>query len=267
MAILEPVRPPTLKAVGRVLSEERPSLLFSVPTHYAALLASDLPADAFSSVRLAVSAGEALPADVFHRFRDRFGVELLDGIGSTELTHIFISNRPGRAVAGASGYPVTGYTARLVDPDGHDVDVDTPGQLWVKGETAATGYWCRTGESRRTFVGDWTHTGDTYELFKVAGEWVSPYEVESVLVGHPSVVDAAVVGVSMPEGVLKAIAFVTLTAGTSIEESELIEFCRPHLVGFKRPKQIIVLDEMPKTATGKIRRVALRELATIEGPA
>lgn len=196
------------------------------------------------------------------------------------MTHIFISNRPNRAVAGASGYLVTGYAGRLVDPDGHEVDVDTPGQLWVKGETAATGYWCRTVESRRTFVGDWTRTGDTFvrsadgvysyfgrtdELFKVAGEWVSPYEVESVLADHPSVLEVGVAGLPTPDGVLKTVAFVTLTGGTAIDESELIEFCHPHLAGFKRPKQVIVLGEMPKTATGKIRRVALRDAGDHRG--
>src|SRR5438445_3659442 len=127
-AVLEPARPPTPELVAAVLRDEQPNLFFSVPTSYAALLAADLPADAFSSVRLAVSAGEALPADVFQRFRDRFGVEILDGIGSTEMTHIFISNRPGSAVPGASGTPVAGYQARLVDDEGNGLGPETPGQ-------------------------------------------------------------------------------------------------------------------------------------------
>jgi benzoate-CoA ligase len=278
-AVLEPTRPPTPKLVSSMMEHEQPTLLFSVPTSYAALLAAELAPSTFASVRRAVSAGEALPADVFERFRERFGIEIIDGIGSTEMTHIFISNRPGGTVPGASGLPVHGYDVRLVDADNNEVENDTPGQLWVSGESAALGYYGRTAESRRTFVGEWTRTGDIYtrsregvyryvgradELFKCAGEWVSPYEVESAISTHPDVVEAGVVGLPNEDGVLKPAAFVTLRAGATIDGPGLVEFCRPLLAGYKRPVRVVVVDELPKTATGKIRRVELRE-RTIDG--
>ncbi len=276
-AVLVAERPPTPKLVSSVVEHERPTLLFSVPTSYAALLAADLPPSTFASVRRAVSAGEALPAEVFERWRERFGMEILDGIGSTEMTHIFISNRAGHAVAGASGMPVPGYDVRLTDVNHNDVGDDVPGNLWVRGESAAMGYWCRSAESRRTFVGEWTRTGDMYsrsrdgvyryvgradELFKVAGEWVSPYEVESVLAMHTDVIEAAVVGLPNDDGVLRCAAFVTVRPDAAIDAGTLLEFCRPHLAGYKRPARVFVVDELPKTATGKIRRVELRQRAT-----
>jgi benzoate-CoA ligase family protein len=275
-AVLVAERPPTPKLVGSVVEHERPTLLFSVPTSYAALLAADLPPSTFASVRRAISAGEALPAEVFERWRERFGMEILDGIGSTEMTHIFISNRAGRAVPGASGVPVPGYDVRLTDADDHDVADDAPGLLWVRGESAALGYWCRAAESRRNFVGEWTRTGDMYtrssdgvyryvgradELFKVAGEWVSPYEVESVLAMHADVIEAAVVGLPNADGVLQCAGFVTVRPDAAIDAPTLLEFCRPYLAGYKRPARVFVVDELPKTATGKIRRVELRQRA------
>ena len=198
-AVLEPARPPTPALVAALMTRHRPTLFFAVPTFYAALVAADIPDTTFAPLRQAVSAGEALPAELFSRFRERFGVEILDGIGSTELTHIFISNRAGHAVPGASGTPVGGHAVRILDEEGHAVPVETPGQLWVSGPAAATGYWCRSDETRRTFVGEWVATGDLYsvdaggvyrhlgrrdDMLKVGGEWVSPTEVESVLLGH-----------------------------------------------------------------------------------
>ncbi|HZD65996.1 MAG TPA: benzoate-CoA ligase family protein, partial [Acidimicrobiales bacterium] len=160
--VLDPARP-TPAGVAATVAAERPSLFFGVPTFYAALLSSTISDDTFSSVRAAVSAGEPLPAELFHRFKERFGVEILDGLGSTELLHIFLSNRRGAVLAGTSGSPVPGYEVRLVDDEGATVtEADQPGQLLVKGDSAALGYWCRAEATRRTFQGDWTRTGDVY---------------------------------------------------------------------------------------------------------
>ena len=201
-AVLEPTRPPTPERVGRTVAEQRPTILFSVPTSYAALVGSDLPADMFASVRIAVSAGETLPPALFERVRERFDLELLDGIGSTELGHIFLSNRPGTARGGSCGTPVPGFRVRLLDDEGREVGPDVPANLWVAGPSAATGYWHLPERTAATFVDGWVRTGDTYrrtahgdycfvgrtdELFKVGGEWVSPYEVEAVLLEHPNV--------------------------------------------------------------------------------
>jgi benzoate-CoA ligase family protein len=270
-SVLERTRPPTPALVGRIACEERPTLFFCVPTFYAALLASDLPSDTFSSVRMAVSAGEPLAAELFNRFKERFGVEILDGIGSTEMTHIFISNRRGQARAGTSGVPVGGYDVKLTDESGAPVADGEPGHLWVRGDSAATGYWCRTEASRRTFAGEWTRTGDVYsrdqdgyytylgrsdDMFKVGGEWVSPAEVEAVLIEHQSVLEAAVVGEPTEDGVLKPAAFV-VCKGTP-DAAALEAHCRDRLAGYKRPRRIEFVDELPKTVTGKIQRFRLR---------
>ena len=238
------------------------------------MLATDLPSDTFASVRLAVSAGEPLPADLFHRFRERFGVEILDGIGSTEMTHIFISNRPGRVVAGSSGLPISDYQVRLLDDDGNQVPPGMPGHLWVSGLTAATGYFCRTDATRRTFIGEWTRTGDVYrrtgegffeyqgrsdDMLKVGGEWVSPTEVEAAIVEHPAVLEVAVVGEPRPDGLQQPVAYVVAAPGHEVVAEQLIDFCRGRIAGFKRPRRVIVVEELPKTATGKISRASLRE--------
>ena len=187
----------------------RPTLFFCIPTFYAALLASDLPADTFASVRQAVSAAEPLPADLFRRFRDRFGVAILDGIGSTELTHIFISNRPGDIRPGTSGTPVPGYDVALLDDAGAPVPPGVAGHLHVGGESMATGYWCAAEPPAQTFLGASLRTGDMYsrsddgfftylgrsdDMLRIGGEWVSPAEVEATLIAHPSVLEVAVVG-------------------------------------------------------------------------
>jgi benzoate-CoA ligase family protein len=276
-SVLEPTRPPTAALVAGLMARHRPTLFFAVPTFYAALLAADIPDTTFASLRHAVSAGEALPAELFLRFRDRFGVEILDGIGSTELTHIFISNRAGHTVPGASGTPITGHDVRVLDDDGMPVPVDTPGQLWVSGAAAATGYWCRTEETRRTFVGDWVGTGDLYsvdadgiyrhlgrrdDMLKVGGEWVSPTEVESVLLGHECVAEAAVVGAVAGDGLIRAVAFAVPRSGISFDEESVLARCRVELAGYKRPRRLIVVETLPKTATGKIIRSELRQEAT-----
>lgn len=224
-----------------------------------------------SSVRHAFSAAEPLPADLFHRFRDRFGLEVLDGIGSTEMTHCYLSNRPGRARAGTSGTVVGGYRVRITDDEGHDASV---GQLWVSGESMATGYWCRTAETRSRFVGEWLRTGDMYErdadgyytylgraddMFKVSGEWVSPAEVEAALIECAGVLEAAVVPYTDGDGLLKGAAFIVCAPDASPTEVDLASHCRERLAGYKRPKRFKFVDALPKTATGKIKRHLLRE--------
>jgi benzoate-CoA ligase family protein len=271
--ILEPTRPPTPALVATLMQRHHPTLFFAVPTFYSALLASDLPADTFAPLREAVSAGESLPGELFLRFRDRFGVEILDGIGSTEMTHIFISNRRGAAVPGASGTPVRGHQVRILDDDGASVDVGVPGQLWVSGDAAATGYWCRGEESRRTFVGAWVATGDLYavdddgvyrhlgrrdDMLKVGGEWVSPAEVESVLLGHVDIAEVAVVGALGADGLMRAVAFAVPRSGTVLDLDDILARCRAELAGYKRPRRLLVVDALPKTATGKIIRAELR---------
>jgi benzoate-CoA ligase family protein len=260
----------------RVLQELRPTLFFAGPTYYAALLAAGLPDDAFAGVRACVSAGEAFPAPLFERFTQTFGVEMLDGIGSTEMLHIFISGRPGRTRAGATGEIVAGYEARILDDDGRPVPDGTPGNLWVKGSSAATGYWSRTETSRRVFQGEWVRTGDTYvrsadgyysslgrtdDIIKAGGIWVSPTEVEERLRAHPSVGQAVVVPVPDDDGLDKPVACVVLLPGASATGEELVAFCREGLAAYKRPRHILVFDELPTTATGKLQRFRVRELA------
>jgi len=235
-----------------------------------------MPASAFASVRLATSAGEALPAEIYRRFTGRYGVDIIDGLGSTEALHIFISNRPGSVHPGTSGTLVPGYDARIVDDDGEPVPDGQPGRLLVRGDSIASGYWCRTATTRQVFQGEWLRTGDTYtrsgdgvytclgrtsDLIKAGGIWVSPTEVESRLVQHEAVAECAVVGHKDADGLEEVVACVVPMPGTSVEPAELIAFCRAGLAGFKRPRQVLVLDGLPKTATGKIQRVVVRDIA------
>jgi benzoate-CoA ligase family protein len=273
-SLLEPARPTPDTFAARVRAE-RPTLFFGVPTFYSALLASDVPDDTFASVRHGVSAGEPLPASIFTRVRDRFGFEILDGIGSTEALHIFLSNRPGQVRPGSSGTVVPGYQTEVRDPNGHVLGAGEPGSLFVRGPSVATGYWCRTDITRRTFQGEWLRTGDTYvinddgtysylgrsdDMIKAGGIWVSPAEVESRLMEHPSVAEAAVVAVPDESGLDKPVACVVAAPGRAIDSGELDGFCREGLAAFKRPRQVIEVTELPKTATGKIRRFALRDM-------
>jgi benzoate-CoA ligase family protein len=274
-AVLDPARP-TPASVAARMAEDRPTLFFGVPTFYAALLAADLPADTFASVRLATSAGEALPAELYRRFTARFGVEIIDGIGSTEALHIFLSNRAGQVRPGTSGQPVPGYDARLVDDAGAEVPAGTPGHLLIRGGSLTSGYWCRTETTRAAFVGEWMRTGDTYvksedgyftclgrsnDMIKAGGIWVSPAEVEACLLTHPSVGQAAVVAVPDGDGLDKPVACVVPAPGATVDEAELIAHCRSSLAAFKRPRHVLVFDHLPTTATGKLRRFAVREAA------
>jgi len=249
-----------------------------------AAAAGGLPADTFASVRLGVSAGESFPADLYKRFTDAFGIEVLDGIGSTEALHIFLSNRPGRVRPGSTGEVVAGYELRIENADGEPAGDGEPGSLYVKGDSVATGYWCRSEVSRRVFRGEWLRTGDIYargadgyytclgridDVMKAGGQWVSPGEVEARLRAHPGVEQAVVVAVPDSDGLDKPVACVVAKAGAAPAEDELIAFCRAGLAAFKRPRRILFLPEFPLTATGKVQRFKLREhaLAQLAGAA
>ena len=273
--VLDPARP-TPETAHRRLTEDRPTLFFAVPTFYAALLDAEVPPAAFESVRLAASAGEPLPPDLYRRFTQRYGVELLDGLGSTEALHIFISNRPGQVRPGTSGSPVPGYRVRVVDECGADVPAGVPGALLVAGPSLTTGYWCRTDTTRRAFLGEWLRTGDTYvasedgyytclgrsdDMIKAGGIWVSPTEVEQCLIEHPAVAQVAVVAVPDEHGLDKPVACVVPAKGATVDADALIAHCRERLAAYKRPRQVLVVDDLPTTATGKLRRFAVRELA------
>ena len=272
-AILDP-EPPSPERVAALARRERPTLFFAVPTFFGGLLAADLPADSFASVRQGVSAGEPLPAGIWRRFRDAFGVEILDGIGSTEALHIFCSNRAGDVRPGTSGTPVPGWELQLRDDRGAPVGPGGTGQLYVRGPAVATGYWCQAEATRRTFEGEWLRTGDVYalgedgvytylsrsdDLLKSGGIWVSPAEVEAVLLEHPDVLEAAIVGVVDAEGILRTTACVVARPGHRIEPAALVEHCRAALAPYKRPRDVVVMASLPKTATGKIQRYRLRE--------
>ncbi|RLV47955.1 benzoate-CoA ligase family protein [Nocardioides mangrovicus] len=272
--VLEPRRPTPDLVAERVVAE-RPTLFFGVPTFYAALLASTIPDDTFASVRLAASAGEALPAPLLRRFEQRFGVDIIDGIGSTEALHIFVSNAPGDIRPGTTGVAVPGYEVTIKDEDGRDAAPGTPGALHVRGASIALGYWRRTDASRQVFRGEWLVTGDTYvqdadgyftclgrnnDMLKAGGIWVSPAEVESRLLEHPAVQEAAVVGVADSDGLDKPVGVVVLVAGAHVLEADLIGWCRDGLAHFKAPRHVVLVDELPKTATGKLQRFKVRAL-------
>jgi benzoate-CoA ligase len=271
--------PPAAEHVYAVIERHRPTLFFSVPTSYGMLLAQTREGRDFdlSSIRHAVSAGEALPPAIFDRFRDRFGIEILDGIGSTEILHIFISNRPGAIRPGSSGLLVPGYEARIVDDEGRDASAGEIGNLLIKGDSTCAFYWNRHEKSKDTIDGHWIRTGDKYrqdddgfywyagrsdDMLKVGGIWVSPVEIENVLLEHAAVLECAVVGRQDRDGLTKPAAYVVLRAGAgeSAERAqELQQFVRDRLADYKRPRWIEFLADLPKTATGKIQRFRLRE--------
>jgi benzoate-CoA ligase len=274
---------PTPAAVFRRWTREqhRPTVFFGAPTGYAGMLASpELPPREAVALRLCSSAGEALPADIGERFTARFGAEIVDGIGSTEMLHIFLSNRPGRVRYGTTGWPVPGYTLALRGDDGHPVADGETGDLYIQGPSAALMYWGNREKSRETFQGAWTKSGDKYQrnedgsytyagrsddMLKVSGVYVSPFEVESTLVQHPAVLEAAVIGVPDAEGLTKTKAFVVLKPGQAATEAELKAFVKDRLAPYKYPRQIEFMAELPKTATGKIQRFRLREREAGQG--
>ncbi|HUF93986.1 MAG TPA: benzoate-CoA ligase family protein [Candidatus Limnocylindria bacterium] len=276
-SVLYPHRP-TPEGVFDVIARRRATLYFGVPTLYAAMLAvkdADQRWD-LSSLRLCVSAGEALPEEIYTRWQDRFGVEIIDGIGTTEILHIFLSNRPGAARPGSSGVPVPGYEAIVVDDDGRPVPRGEIGNLRVKGDSTMAFYWNKHDKTKDTLFGHWIQTGDKYyqdedgyywyagradDMLKVGGIWVSPVEVEGTLIKHPAVLEAAVVGHEDTDRLVKPRAFVVLkdaAAGEPALAETLKAFVKDKIAPYKYPRWIEFVSELPKTATGKIQRFKLR---------
>jgi benzoate-CoA ligase len=255
----------------------RPTVFFGAPTGFAGMLASPkLPKKSDIALRLASSAGEALPAELGERFTAHYGVEIVDGIGSTEMLHIYLSNLPGKVRYGTTGWPVPGYEVELRAEDGSPgVPDGEPGDLYIKGPSAALMYWANRAKSRDTFQGAWTKSGDKYvrnadgtytysgrsdDMLKVSGIYVSPFEVEATLVQHPAVLEAAVIGKEDAEGLTKTKAFVVFKSGQSASEDELKAFVKERLAPYKYPRFWEFVSELPKTATGKIQRFRLRDL-------
>jgi 4-hydroxybenzoate-CoA ligase len=274
--ILLPARP-TVESVTAIIRETRPTVFCAVPTLYAALAAAleGKRPEGAGRLRRCISAGEALPAEVGARWAKIFGVDILDGVGSTELLHIFLSNRPGDVVLGTSGTAVPGYELRLVDEAGNPVSPGGIGELFVNGGSAAEGYWNQREKTRKTFEGSWTRTGDKYllredgrfvycgrtdDLFKVSGIWVAPFEVEQALISHPAVLEAAVVASRDEDGLEKPRAYVVLKNGANREglAEALKEHVKEKIGKWKYPRWIEAVDDLPKTATGKIQRFKLR---------
>ena len=274
-AVLEPA-PSKPDLLAERVGEYGVTLFFAGPSFFAAMLRTDLPPEAVKGVRLAVSAGEALPATLYQRWKDYFGVDIIDGIGMTEMLHIFLSNRDGVVRAGTTGMAVPGYDLKILDEEGAPVAVGMPGTLFVRGESTATGYWSRYGATRQVFQGEWLRTGDTYvqdadgyftclgrtgDMLKASGIWVSPAEVEERLLAHPAVSQAVVVAAPDADGLEKPVAYVILGPGMAATEDELIAFCKDGLPSVKRPRKIVFVGAYPTTATGKVRRVELRAMA------
>ena len=288
-AVVYPDRP-TPELMFNLLERYKPTLFFGVPTLYASMLdhaamldrENDTRPDPnsqhpFSSVRLCISAGEALPTEVYKRFKDRYGVEIIDGIGSTEMCHIFLANRPGEVVPGSTGRPVPGYEIRLVDDDGNEVAQGDVGTLLVKGESAAQFYWRKRAKTKKTMLGEWINSGDKFtkdengiywcagrgdDMLKVGGIWVSPVEVERCLIEHDSVLETAVVGHADKDGLIKPKAFVVLKGGHEPSDElalELKNWVKERMAKYKYPRWIEFVDELPKSSTGKIQRFKLRQ--------
>ena len=276
--VLYPGRP-TPEQVFEIIDREHPTIFYAVPTLYARLLSVEDMATRYdlSSVRLCISAGEPLPPELYHRWKACFGLEILDGIGTTELLQTFISNRPGRCKPGSSGTVVPGYDVRLVDELGEPVPSEICGQLLVKGDSALAYYWNQPAKIQATIQGEWVYTGDRYsqdaegyfwfqgrsdEMFKVNGQWVSPLEVEAVLYQHPAVAEAAVVQGMDGDGLVKPKAFVVLNRGYQPSDAlmtELQAFARHHMAPHKYPRWIHFRADLPRTATGKLQRYKLAQ--------
>jgi len=263
------------------IERHKPTLFYSVPTNYGQLLAHKREGADFdlSSLRQAVSAGEALPKALFERFKDRFAVEILDGIGSTEILHIFISNRPGRIRPGAAGELVPGYEARIVDEAGAEVPDGTVGNLLIKGDSTCAYYWTKHERTKDTIEGHWIRTGDKFsrdpdgyywyagradDMLKVGGIWVSPVEIENTLLEHGAVQEAGVIGRRDADDLEKPMAYVVLAAGQQPSAElarELQDFVRSKIAEYKRPRWVEFVEALPKTATGKTQRFKLRQAA------
>lgn len=286
--VLNP-EPPKPENIFRHLIRFRPTIFFGVPTLYGQILdyAEKLDAERgtkldpnqnheFSSVRICVSAGEALPPDIYYRFKKRYGIDILDGIGSTEMLHIFISNRPGEIKPGSTGKPVPGYELKLVDDEGKEVPQGEIGTLLVKGESAAQQYWRKREKTRLTMQGEWINTGDKYyvdkdgfywfagrgdDMLKVGGIWVSPIEVENCIMEHPAVSEVAVIGQKDEKNLIKPKAYVVLKKDYSPSEAlkkEIQQWVLDRMAKYKYPRWVEFVNELPKSATGKILRSKLR---------
>jgi benzoate-CoA ligase len=277
---------PTPEATFRRLTggvgAQKPTVFYGAPTGFAGMLASpQLPARSDVELRLVSSAGEALPAELGERFKAHFGVDIVDGIGSTEMLHIYLSNRPGEVRYGTTGWPVPGYEIELRGEDGKAVPNGEPGDLYIQGPSAAMMYWGNRQKTRDTFQGAWTKSGDKYirnadgtctyagrsdDMLKVSGIYVSPFEVEATLVQHPAVLEAAVIGTEDAEGLTKTKAFVVLKQGAQVSEQDLKVFVKSRLAPYKYPRYIEFVADLPKTATGKIQRFRLRERERLANP-
>src|SRR5262245_34706061 len=286
-SVLLPQRP-TPESVFELMRRHRPTIFYGVPTLYAAMLAhKEMGRGAGSDrLRLCVSAGEALPAHLGERWRTLAGCDVLDGIGSTEMFQTFLSNRPDDIRYGSTGKPVPGYEVKIVDEDGHVLGQGEIGELVVRGPSAGEGYWNQRGKSRRTFAGEWTHTGDKFmrdaegyyhycgrtdDMFKVSGMWVSPFEIEAALVSHEAILEAAVIGKEDADGIIKPKAFLVLKNGFS-PDARFFEAIKAHVKAragpWKFPRWIDIRADLPRTATGKIQRFKLREeeAGTVDTP-
>jgi acyl-coenzyme A synthetase/AMP-(fatty) acid ligase len=256
------------------VADFQPTLFFSVPTFYARMLEAAVDPGSFRSVRRFVSAGERLPVEIFERWKARFGAEILDGLGATETIFMVLSNRPGRCRPGSAGTPVPGTDAKLLDAAGREVATGTPGVLHVRTPSASAAYWNRIDASRRAFAAGWFRTGDIFtrdadgfyyhvgredDIFKVAGMWVAPADIEAVLLSHPGVVDAGVVGAEDAGGLVKPFAFVTTASVRGAIVDDLTALLAEKLPTYQRPRRIVVVDELPRTANGKLQRFLLRE--------
>ena len=283
--VLLPGRPMP-DTVFEIIDKYQPTVFYSVPTSYAALLhtAEKTGRTSLGRVRMCVSAGEPLPKHLYDKWLERFGVEILDGIGSTEILHIFISNRPGQARPGSTGQVVPGYEAKIMDDEGNELGPREVGTLFIKGDSIAMAYWNKHDQSKDTFRGEWINTHDKFlvdedgyywyagrtdDMIKVSGQAVWPTDVEGILQGHPAVLESGVVGTADPDGLIKPVAYVVLKDGrlSSPElAQELKKFVKTHATPHKYPRAVVFVDGLPKTATGKIKRFELRARAAKETP-
>jgi 4-hydroxybenzoate-CoA ligase len=278
MAVYLPVRP-TPNAVYETIRRYKPTVFYAVPTLYGSMLQEEGRLD---GVRVCVSAGEALPADILKRWVDRHGVQIIDGIGSTEVTQCFISNRLDDIKPGSSGKIVPGYEARIVDENFQDVPEGEVGTLLIKGDSIAAAYWNKHGKTKTAILGEWINTDDKYfrdadgyyfyvertnDMLKVGRICVSPIEVEACLIEHPAVLECAVIGAPDSENLIKPKAYVVLNRGYTADatlEKELKDYVKKTLAHYKYPRWIEFIEELPKTATGKVKRFELRKLSAVE---
>ena len=276
---------PTPAVVLQTATEKRPTLFFSAPTLYNAMLNfAEFDQYNLSSIRHCVSAAESLPAEVWRRWKERTGLTILDGIGSTEMLHIYCSNRRDDVMPGSSGKPVAGYEIKLLNDDGQPVPRGEAGDLYVKGDSALAFYWAQHEKTKKSILGEWFFSGDRYrqdeqgnywyegrtdDIIKVSGLWVSPMDIEAALIEHPAIAESAVVGYADADGLTKIRAFVVLKGGRAdeVQITGLQEHCKARLQRFQYPRDIVFVSDLPKTVTGKIQRYRLRDPAYLEGGA